>query len=288
MTGFGRAEAKSKFGQFAIEISSVNSRFLEAAIRLPRPLSSLEPQVRELLTASAARGKLSLFVNFTEPEVLAGDVTINRDLVAAYYRDLKKLKKELRLTGEITVADILQLPEITCQQRTEINLEATWSVVRKGLEKALKMMLAMRAREGKAMAADMRQRLKRMTEVMGKIEKATSGAVEKYARKLSERIEDLLKNQNHDRARLEQEIAIFAERTDIAEECTRFKSHVDQFRTALKMPNAIGRRLNFILQEMNREANTIGSKGSDFDISSKVISLKEEIEKLREQVQNVE
>ena len=143
MTGFGRAEVKSKFGQFTLEISSVNSRFLEMAVRLPRPLSSLEPQVRKLLAASATRGKLSLFVNLAEPEVQAGDVTINRDLVAAYYRDLKKLKKELRLTGDITVADILQLPEITRQERNEIDLEAAWSVIGKGLQKALKMMFGL-------------------------------------------------------------------------------------------------------------------------------------------------
>lgn len=288
MTGFGRAEVNSKFGRFTVEISSVNSRFLESQVRLPRPLSSFEPQIRELLTKSAKRGKLSVFVNLVENTVEAGEATINIDLVKAFHRDLKKLQKDLKLGGEITVSDLLALPDVTRQDRSEIDLEAAWPVVQKGVGTALKKLLAMRGREGKALAVDMNNRLKLMAKLIGQIEKATSGAVKKYAAKLSARVDELLTDQKHDPARLAEEIAIFVDRTDIAEECTRFRAHVSEFQTTLKQTDAVGRRLNFILQEMNREANTIGSKGSDFDISSKVISLKEEIEKIREQVQNVE
>jgi uncharacterized protein (TIGR00255 family) len=288
MTGFGRAEVNSKFGRFTVEISSVNSRFLESVARLPRPLASLEPQVRELLTSSVQRGKVSVFVNLTEPDVQPGDVIINRDLVKRYHRELKRLKKELKLGGEILVSDLLLLPEITRPERTEPDLEAIWPVLKKPVAKALKDLLAMRAREGKAMATDIRGRLKAMAGVVAQVEKATAGATEIYAQKLAGRIAELMNGQKHDPNRLEEEIAVFADRTDITEECIRLKSHLKEFGQTLGQKEAIGRRLNFILQEMNREVNTIGSKGAAFDISTKVISLKEEIEKIREQVQNVE
>ena len=288
MTGFGRAEIDSRFGRFTVELSSVNSRFLELAVRLPRVYAPLEPKARELLNASLTRGKISLFVNLAENGVPVSESLINRDLARAYYRDLMKLKRELKLSGDLTVSDLLSLPEIARPTASEPDQDQTWRVIKRGIDKALKSMQAMRAREGKAMAADMARRLKTMSRLMNSIEKRTVGAVEKYASKLAARITELLNDQKYDRVRLEEEIAIFAERTDIAEECLRFRSHVDQFLTTMSETEAVGRRLNFILQEMNREANTIGSKASDFGISTQVISLKEEIEKLREQAQNVE
>jgi uncharacterized protein (TIGR00255 family) len=288
MTGFGRAEINSEFGRFTIEISSVNSRFLETVARLPRPMASLEPLVREIITAQTERGKVSVFVGLAEPEIKAGDVIINRNLVRAYHRELKKLKKELQLPGEITINDLLALPDLTRPEKAEPDMDVVWPVLKRGIEKALKQFLSMRAKEGKATAADMRARLKTMTRLLDEVEKATEGSVERYAEKLSARIGELLNGQKADSARLEEEIAVFADRTDIAEECSRLRSHLDQFQSTVAGTDAVGRRLNFILQEMNREVNTIGSKGSDFGISAKVISLKEEIEKLREQVQNVE
>jgi len=288
MTGFGRAEIDSKVGKFTVELSSINSRFLEVVVRLPRPFGALEPQAREVLNAEVGRGKVSLFVNLTDNGGSAGHSLINRELAKEYCRELKKLKQELKLEGELTVSDLLTLPEITRPTATEPDQELAWTVIKGGISKALKAMQAMRAREGKNLAVDMRERLKTMTDLMDQIEKETAGAVEKYAKKLAVRINELLGSQSIDRARLEEEIAVFADRTDIAEECLRFRSHISQFQQTLRQTDAVGRRLNFILQEMNREVNTIGSKASDFDISAKVISLKEEIEKLREQAHNVE
>jgi uncharacterized protein (TIGR00255 family) len=182
----------------------------------------------------------------------------------------------------------LLLPEVTRTERPGLDLKVAWTEVQKAIDKALKALLSMRAKEGRALAADMRKRLTRMAGVVGEIEKATKGSVKLYRDKLSARIMELMNGANFDADRLEAEVAYFAERTDITEECIRFKSHLAQFRQALKEPGAAGRRLNFILQELNREANTIGSKGADFGISSSVITLKEEIEKIREQTQNVE
>ncbi len=288
MTGFGRAEQNSKFGRLTVEISSVNSRFLELSIRLPRPYASLEPKVRETLNSSVKRGKLSLFVNLVESESQTNGATINEAAARKCYGQLDRLRKELGLAGEITVGDLLRSPDFFSAERSEPDLDALWEVVKKTLLKALKSLLTMRAREGKALATDMRQRLKAMAGILRDIEKATEGATKLYADRLAARVEELLSGQKPDPSRLEEEIAMFADRTDIAEECTRFRSHIEQFVGTLKQKDAAGRRLNFILQELNREVNTIGSKGSAFDISANVISLKEEIEKLREQVQNLE
>ena len=288
MTGFGRAEIDSKVGRFTIELSSINSRFLEVVVRLPRPFASLEPQARELLNAEVTRGKVSLFVNLAENGSSSGRALINKDLAREYCQELTRLKRELKLEGELTISDILTLPDITRPTATEPDQEQAWQVVKSGIAKALKAMQVMRAREGKTMAADMKARLKVMADLTADVEKETSGAVEKYAKKLNARIGELLGGQIVDKSRLEEEVALFADRTDIAEECLRFRSHISQFQQTLRQTDAVGRRLNFILQEMNREINTIGSKASDFDITSKVISLKEEIEKIREQAQNVE
>ncbi len=288
MTGFGRAEQNSRLGRFTVEIASVNNRFLECSIRLPRPFASLETKIREQVTAAVSRGKVNLSVNLVEPEDAPDKALINMTAARAYFRQLRQLSKELGLKEDISVSDLLLLPEVTRPERVEPDLDAVQQLLSKVIAKALKALVAMRTREGKNMAADMAERLKTMSAVVGKIEKKTVGAVKLYSEKLAARIDDLLAAPMRDSQRLEEEIAIFADRTDIAEECLRFKSHVNEFRTTLKKKDAVGRRLNFILQEMNREVNTIGSKCSEFDISTDVISLKEEIEKIREQVQNVE
>ena len=288
MTGFGRAEQNSKLGRFTVEISSVNNRFLESSIRLPRPFASLEIPIREQIADAVSRGKLNVAVNLVEPEDGPGKALINMAAAKAYYRQLKQLRRDLGLKEEVAVRDLLLLPEVTRPERVEPDLETVQRLLRRVVARALKALVAMRTREGKAMAADMAKRLGRMTKVIGTIEKKSAGAVKVYAEKLSHRIDELLAAPMRDSKRLEEEIAIFADRTDIAEECLRFRSHVSEFHTTLKKRAAVGRRLNFILQEMNREVNTIGSKCSEFDIATDVITLKEEIEKIREQVQNVE
>ena len=288
MTGFGRAEANSKYGLFTVEVSSVNNRFLELSVRLPRNLSVLEPKVREMVNSVTQRGKVNLYVNLAENGQAAGEGLINTTLATAYYKQLRKLKQDLRLGGDVELEDLLLLPDITRPASAEIDVDEAWTIIETAAGRALKALVAMRAREGKAMAADMRSRLKAVVTILKRIERDTADSVKTYATKLSARIAELLNGRKPDPVRLEEEIALFAERTDITEECLRFRSHVDQFLATLRQKDAIGRRLNFILQEMNREVNTIGSKASDFGISSDVISLKEEIEKLREQVQNVE
>ncbi|MBD3257011.1 YicC family protein [candidate division GN15 bacterium] len=288
MTGFGRAELDSPLGRFTVEISGVNNRFLEISVRLPRPLSALEPQIREQISGAVHRGKVSLFVNLAASGAAADTPTINIDVAKAYQRQLKQLRKELKLDDPITLQDLLMLPEVAVAERPEPDLKAAGKHLEKATAAAMKVFLAMRAREGQAMAKDMRKQLKELARLITAVQKASKNSVEVYSKKLTERIDELLNSKMRDSVRLEEEIALFADRANINEECIRFKSHLDQFAAALKAEEAPGRRLNFILQELNREANTIAAKCSDFDISAMAISLKQEIEKLREQVQNVE
>ncbi len=288
MTGFGRAEVSSPIGSLTVEVTSVNNRFLEMSVRMPRQLSLLEMQIRELISSRVNRGQINLNVTLDDTDAAVQRSLINSRLASAYAKQLKGLQKELKLAGDVSVHDLVLVPDILKPDKERVDHDAVWKMVEKALGKALTDLVAMRKKEGAAMAADMSQRLTAMKKTLAEIEKKSVGAVEYYRDKLTQRINTLMDQPQRDNLRLEEEIAIFAERTDISEECTRLKSHIDLYQQALKMKEPAGKRLNFILQEMNREANTIGSKCSEFAISSLAISLKEEIEKLRELVQNVE
>ncbi|UCC43590.1 MAG: YicC family protein [Candidatus Zixiibacteriota bacterium] len=288
MTGFGRAEVKSKIGRITVEASSINNRFLEYAIRLPRPYMSLEPLIREFLADLVSRGKITVNVTVDESSGGAGQYTINEEAIKAYNTQLKGLQKKLKTKNNITLRDLLLLPEAVSAATTEIDLERVWKTLKPALGQAVTRMVRMRKREGTAMGRDMRHRLKNLTQLNKGIRHKTANSVELYSDKLKARIQELLQGTIDESPRLEEEIALFADRTDITEETVRLDSHITQFAATIRAKDPAGRRLNFILQEMNREVNTIGSKCSDFSISSDVIALKEEVEKLREMVQNVE
>jgi uncharacterized protein (TIGR00255 family) len=288
MTGFGKAESTTKAGKFTVEISSVNNRYLEISARLPRQYSLLEHKLRDLISARLTRGKISVYVGFEESDTAPGKFLINRAAAKKYARQLGQMKKELRLSGDVTVHELLMLPEVIEPEPETVDGNLVWKGAKKAAEKALVQMVAMRRREGLAMARDMKKRLKTISGLINEIRKDSSLVMEKYRKKLAARIEELLQTKVVDRERLEQEVAILAERCDITEECTRFLSHIDQYTRSVNTREPVGKRLNFILQEMNRETNTIGAKSFETKISTSVIALKEEIEKLRELAQNVE
>lgn len=288
MTGFGRAELSSRLGTLTVEVSSVNNRFLDLTIRLPRQYAPLEVRVKDLVSQSLSRGQVTISILLDEVEESSDKFQINQRAARAYWRQLKALQKELHIPGELSMEELLLLPDIAKPERQGRDIDAAWAIFKKGIEKALVALAAMRKKEGAAMAADMQKRLSILRDAVAQVQKRSVNAVVLYREKLAARIAELLEPSFRSSARLEEEIAMFAERTDITEECTRLLSHIDQFRDALKLREPVGKRLNFILQEMNREANTIGSKCSDFGITTLAITLKEEIEKLRELVQNVE
>ncbi len=288
MTGFGKAEIKARCGKMTVEISSVNNRFLEISQRLPRQFFSLEPKVRELISSLISRGKVSIYVGFDDNDGTMEQYHLNRTAIKAYYRQLMSLKKELKISGEVLTRDLLLLPEVAKPEEISLDSVAVWKDLKKVIEKAMAELLMMRRREGQSMARDMKKRLIVLTRQVKRIQKRTTSAVDLYREKLTSRVEELLKEPLPDNARIEEQIALMAEKTDISEECTRFLSHLQQYSETLASSAPIGKRLNFILQEMNREANTIASKSTDLDISSTVITIKEEVEKMRELVQNVE
>jgi uncharacterized protein (TIGR00255 family) len=288
MTGFGRSEMATRFGALTVEVSSVNNRFLEVSMRLPRYLASLEPRVREQVGSVLDRGQISVFAALDDTAGLPTNSVIDLKLAAAYARQLRALQKSLKLSGDISISDLTALPDVARVDRETIDLEAVWKVLKQAIDKALVQLLEHRQKEGRSMAADMKKRLSKLSKVIVDIEKQSQAAVVAYRKRLSERVNELLGESDRENLRLEEEIVLMAERTDITEECTRFKSHIDLYQSTMNQKEPAGKRLNFILQEMNREANTIGSKCSEFAISSLAITLKEEVEKLRELVQNVE
>ncbi len=288
MTGFGKSEHSGKAGKFIVEISSVNNRFLEISTKLPRQFFTIEPRIRELVGQMLSRGKINIYVGFEEPAGSPNKYLINKVAAAAYLKQLKALKKELKVTSDIELRDLLLLPDVTRPEVESIDEDAIWASLKKVVEKSLHDLLSMRRKEGEVMAKDMKKRLTILAEQVKKVEELSAGSVEKFREKLNKRIMELTNDSAADPTRLEAEIALMAERTDVTEECTRFLSHVEQYESTLKVDEPAGKKLNFLLQELNREANTIASKCSDINISTTVISIKEEVERLRELVQNVE
>ncbi len=288
MTGYGKAEAIGPEFKVMVEISSVNNRFCEIQFRLPKFLSSLESKLKEKILGKITRGKITYSLTWEENLPLSSYVKLNEEAAEVYYIIFKQLKEKYNLSGELKVEDFVNLPDLIKMEKEEYDLEKAWGVIAEVTEKALSELNSMRSAEGLNLSTDLRNRVESLDKALKKIEKLASQNVESYRMRLQSRISELIGEMNLDEQRLAQEVALLAERSDVTEECIRFKSHNQQFRSALEEEAPVGKRLTFLLQEMNREANTIGSKALSAPISQLVIFLKEEIEKIREQVQNIE
>jgi len=288
MTGYGRAEIRKKDYCLQIELSAVNSRYLECVFRMPRVLAGMEGTIKETLSDRISRGKITITVNLEESPLKAGESAIDLDMAEAYYKQLKRLKKRLNLPGEIDLAQVVAQPELlanpdrgTDESRLEVD-------VKKLVRQAVSELVRMRADEGRNLKKDMKKRLQAALRLVRAIEKRAPQNVVEYRNKLNKRLKDLGSGIEIDPQRLAEEVTVYADRADISEECARLRSHIDLFGKTLDNSGEAGKRLNFILQEMGREANTIGSKAIHSRTSSRAIELKEEIEKLREQAQNIE
>ncbi|HVP36640.1 MAG TPA: YicC/YloC family endoribonuclease [Terriglobales bacterium] len=288
MTGYGKAEAVNPDFKVGVEISSVNNRFCEIQFRLPKFLSLLEAKIKEKILGKITRGKITYSLSWEENLQPSSYVKLNQEAAEVYYHIFQELKKKYKLSGELEVKDFINLPDLIKLEKEEYDLEKAWKVISEVTEKALTDLNMMRRSEGSKLSEDLRGRVKKLDEVLDKIESLSSENLEIYRQRLQGRISELLGGVNLDEQRLSQEVALLAERSDVTEECVRFRSHNQQFLTALEEQAPVGKKLTFLLQEMNREANTIGSKALNVSISQLVIFLKEEIEKLREQVQNIE
>jgi len=288
MTGFGRAEKSSDERKISVEISSVNNRFLEFQMRLPKNLAELESRIKKLLSSGLSRGKIyfSLTMESGLPE--EGRLALDRAKADLYYSLLCELKKRHKLGGEITLDHFIVLPDLITAQIAEVDLEKTWEIVEPVCQMALSSLNDMRRAEGQSLKADFEKRLGLIEALVSQIKGRFQDNYRVYYEKLKKRISELLAETPLDEQRLATEVALLADRLDITEETIRLEVHLESFRDALGRDEAIGKRLTFILQELHRETNTIGAKSADSGISSLVIGIKEEIEKLREQAQNIE
>jgi len=288
MTGYGRGEHVGPWRSIVVEVQALNHRFLEVRAKLPRRLGALEHRIQAVIQRRFHRGRFDL--SLTEKGFGQRPLTLhfNRDLAVQYLATLKGLQEEFSLPGQVTVETLSARQDLFDVEEAEEELQGAWGEVEGALETALDALDTMRAKEGDAIQGELLVRLARAEGILERIERRAPEIPQAYKERLKARVDALLEGRGADPFRLEQEVALFADRSDIAEEGARLKSHLAQFRSFLKEEGPHGRKLDFLLQEMGREANTIGAKASDASISHEVILLKAELERLREQVQNIE
>jgi uncharacterized protein (TIGR00255 family) len=288
MTGYGAAEADLGGQKLRVELHSVNHRFAEIAVRLPRALSHFEPPLRNLLMQSLGRGKITFIASWEGRDESARPVRIDVDRAKRYMDDLRRLKSALKLNGEIDMQTVLALPDVVVTSAEPTADDQAWVTLESAGRNAISELIVMRDNEGKMLAEEFDRRVTRIEQLVTKAEERGALRPGEAKEKLMARLKPLLDGVEVDPQRLAQEVAFLAERLDCTEECVRLRAHLSQFRNLLTSPESAGRKLNFLLQEMNREANTMGSKANDADLGALVIDLKDELEKVREQVQNVE
>ena len=289
MTGYGRGEITEGHVTVSAEIRTVNSRYLEFSMRLPRTIALRENELKELIRSKIVRGKINLNVNIDHENTNEIPLKINTATAKAYTSLLKTLQAETKIKGAITLDHLLKFPEVMEVNEFEAGDEKDWSLVQRSVLLALKETSKMRSREGSELMKDLVARIHLIEKMIGEVETMSEKRVPQERQRLHERLQELLADKSViDEQRLELEISLYADKLDITEECVRFQSHNKFFLDAMRNENAAGRKLNFLIQEMNREANTIGSKAGDADIAHKVVAIKEELEKIREQLQNIE
>jgi uncharacterized protein (TIGR00255 family) len=287
MTGYGKASGSSNNYTFEVEIKSVNSRFLDISVRLPKDLSSKEIELRNLIKQKINRGKVSLNINLLKDGVNNGVSKIDSKNVLNAVEVLNKLRDEANINEELQLSHLLSYPYLFSENDSELS-DDEFELLKKALLEAIDNMLKMRYAEGEALVDDLTNRINNISEWNKEISKLGRASVEEYFAKLKERAADLVENISDCDDRLNMELALLAEKYDTTEESVRLESHLKQFLNTLKDGKEAGKKLNFLLQEMNREANTLSNKSVSLDITNKAILIKEELEKIREQVQNIE
>jgi uncharacterized protein (TIGR00255 family) len=289
MTGFGRGSASGDEFTVTVEIKTVNNRYLDIHLRLSQELSPLEMDIRKRVGARLARGRVDLNINFERTGATTYEV--NRPLIAGYVSAMREIQQQFNLAGDIDVSSVARLPGALAPARDGLD-EANTAGLEQSLDEALASLELMRENEGAALAEEMRLRLTNIEAQVPVIEAAAAGLADAYRQRLQKRVGELVIRGSQavelDQGRLAQEVAYLADRSDISEELTRLRSHLEQFRAAIDAEGEVGKRLDFLLQELNREANTVLSKSTEISIKDAGLAIKAEVEKLREQVQNVE
>ncbi len=289
MTGFGRAEVSKKGATVSAEVRSVNNRHLDVSTRLPRSLQLREKEIKDIIREHLGRGSLSVSIKLEQENDGASSMRVNAAAAKSIYQLLNDLRKAIRLKEEVKLEHLLTFSEIFAVTDETDSSEREWKLASEALVKSLADLNKMRVQEGKELAKDLERRVKWLNAKIDEIEKLSKLRVPEERMRLQERIAQLVSDQTViDQRRLELEIALMADKLDVTEECVRFRSHTKFFVDAMRSPEPAGRRLNFLVQEINREVNTIGSKSNDPAMAHTVVGVKEELEKIREQIQNVE
>ena len=289
MTGFGRGETQGAGGRFTVEMRSVNNRYLDVQVKTPRGVAALEPRIRKVVQERLSRGRVDVFVSRSNGEAPPYQLKVDHDIAGQYIAVLKEMKSRYALSGEVDLALVQGLPDVITREELREDIEAVWAALAASLDAAMEGLSSMRGLEGEALAADIFGRLDAIGTMAGSIRARIPETVEAARKRMTDALTRILRDLP-DPDRVAQEIAILAERTDVTEELTRLDSHGAQFRGLISGTGhePIGRKLDFLTQEMGREINTIASKALDADISLLAVNIKAELEKIREQVQNIE
>ena len=288
MTGYGRAVETVNGREFTVEVRSVNNRYLDCSVRLPRILSFGEDAVKQAVKSSISRGKVDVFISVHSE---AGDevqVSLNRNVLQGYLDAMRQMVSEFGVADDISVSTVSRLPDVFVVEKPQVDEEQLLSDMMQAVSKALESYDAMRQTEGEALDSDLRSRGQTILGLVAKVEQGNAQTVIDYRARLESKLREVLENTAIDESRILTEAAIFADKVAVDEETVRLRSHLKQMNTMLDGGGAVGRKLDFLLQEMNREANTIGSKCTDVNLARIVVDIKAELEKIREQTQNIE
>ena len=288
MTGFGRCEVSENNRKFTVEMKSVNHRYLDVNIKMPKKFNFFESAIRTLLKDYIQRGKVDLFITYEDLNENNVSIKYNKDIAAEYLKYLKEMAEEFGLDNDIRVSVLSRYPEVLSMEEQAIDEEGIWKTLEKALKGAAEGFVETRIKEGENLRKDLIQKLDGMLEHVEFIKERSPQILAEYKQKLEDKVKDLLADAKVDENRLLMEVTIFADKVCVDEEIVRLKSHIETTKATLMAGGSMGRKLDFIAQEMNREANTILSKANDLEISNRAIELKTEIEKVREQIQNIE
>lgn len=288
MTGYGRAVERINGREFTVELRAVNNRYLDCTVKLPRAISFAEDAVKQRVKAVAARGKVDVYITMTSEAQEDVKISLNRPVLEGYLAAMRQVAADYGVRDDISVTALTKMPEVLLVEKPEVDEEQLQNDLLRVVDKALDAFDAMRIREGAALEADLRSRAAVIEDLVGQVEQASPRTVAEYRARLENKLREVLENTTIDESRILTEAAIFADKIAVDEETVRLRSHLRQMDQMLSGSGGVGRKLDFLLQEMNREANTTGSKCNDVAIARIVVDIKAELEKIREQIQNIE
>ena len=288
MTGYGRAVQTVNGREFTVEIRSVNNRYLDCTVKMPRTIGFAEEAVKQAVKATVSRGKVDVYISMNSEAAEDVQISLNKPVLEGYLAALRQMQTEYEVRDDISVMNLARLPDVLLVEKTQVDVEQLQNDLLSVVDLALQAYDAMRVKEGLALEKDLRSRAQTVLELVAKVEQMNPQTVSEYRTRLENKLKEVLENKQLDESRILTEAAIFADKVAVDEETVRLRSHLEQMDQMLSGNGGIGRKLDFLLQEMNREANTTGSKCTDVKVARIVVEIKAELEKIREQTQNIE